>query len=202
MRSATRPSACAAAVRPVVMAVVGTLVVLAAVYLLAYLMAGDKLPKNAQISGIAVGGLSRAVAIDKLTTELGPRATAPMDVTINDKTTQVSPAEAGLTVDYAASVDAAGGGRSFDPRQIAKVLTGGSATSALMVVDEAKLSAAVQDLAAESDQPPGDADPGVQEDEDPPDPSPAWCDSAAGDAATVLEDSIWSARERFRCQRT
>ena len=142
----------------VVVAVVGTLVVLgAAVYLLAYLMAGDKLPKDAQISGVAVGGLTRTAAIDELTTELGPRATAPMDVTINDKTTQIQPAEAGLTVDYAASVDAAGGGRSFDPRQIVKVLTGGSATSAVVAVDEAKLSAAVQDLAAGSDQPPRDA---------------------------------------------
>ena len=120
-------------------------------------MAGDKLPKDAEISGTAVGGLSRAAAIDKLTTELGPRATAPMDVTINDKTTQVQPAEAGLSVDFAASVDAAGGGRSFDPRQILKVLTGGSATTAVVVVDEAKLSAAVQGLAAGSDQPPVDA---------------------------------------------
>ncbi len=76
---------------PIAVAVVGTLVVLAAaIYLLAYLVAGDKLPKNAQISGVAVGGLPRAAAIDKLTTELGPRAAAPIDVTVNDRTSQVA----------------------------------------------------------------------------------------------------------------
>jgi vancomycin resistance protein YoaR len=137
---------------------VGTILVLVVVvYLLAYLVAGDKMPKNAQISGIAVGGLTRAAAIDKLSTELGPRATAPMDLTINDKTTQIRPAEAGLSVDYAASIDAAGGGRSLDPRQIFKVLTGGAASDPVVVVDDAKLTAAVQQLAAASDRPPVDA---------------------------------------------
>ena len=73
-------------------------------YLVGYLMAGDKLPKNAQISGIAVGGLSRTAAIDKLSTELGRRAAEPIDVTVDGQATEVQPAAAGLTVDYEASV--------------------------------------------------------------------------------------------------
>ena len=175
---------------PIAVAVVGTLVVLAAaIYLLAYLVAGDKLPKNAQISGIAVGGLPRAAAIDKLTTELGPRATAPMDVTINDRTSQVQPAEAGLSVDYAASVDAAGGGRSLDPRQILKVLTGGSATSAVVLIDEAKLSAAVQDLAAGSDQPPADASLAYKKTKIRQTAAQPGVTLQTETAATVLEDS-------------
>jgi vancomycin resistance protein YoaR len=142
----------------VVLAVVGTVVVmLGAVYLVSFLMAGDKLPKNAEISGVPVGGLSRAAAIDTLTRDLAPRATEPIEVSVNGKISEVSPPKAGLTVDYAASVDAAGGGRSFDPRKIFWVLTGGSATSAVVVVDEAKLDAAVQDLAGEVDQSPRDA---------------------------------------------
>ena len=76
---------------PVAIAVVGHVVVLvAAVYLVGYLMAGDKLPKNAEISGVAVGGLRRAAAIEKLTTELGPRAAAPIDVTVDGKPTRSS----------------------------------------------------------------------------------------------------------------
>ena len=56
----------------------------------------------------------------------------------------MEPAAAGLTVDYEASVQAAGSGRSFDPRQIFRVLVGGGATSAVIVVDQAKLDTAVQ----------------------------------------------------------
>jgi vancomycin resistance protein YoaR len=142
----------------VVLAVVGTVVVmLGAVYLVSFLMAGDKLPKNAQISGVSVGGLSRSAAVDTLTRELAPRAAQPIEVSVGGKTSQILPPEAGLAVDYAASVDAAGGGRSFDPRKIFRVLTGGSATSAVVVVDEVKLDAAVQDLASKVDQTPRDA---------------------------------------------
>ena len=136
------------------LAIVATVVVmLGAVYLVTFLMAGDKAPKNARISGVEVGGLSRSAAIDTLTRELGPRAAQPMQVIVNRETSEVSPAEAGLTVDYAASVDAAGGGRSFDPRKIFRVLTGGSSTNAVVLVDEEKLDAAVQNLAGTVDQP-------------------------------------------------
>ena len=143
---------------PIVLAVVATAVImLAALYAVAFLMAGDKLPRNAVISGVAVGGLSRSAAIDTLNRELGPRATAPIEVTVNGKVGQVAPDDAGLTVDYAASVDAAGGGRSFDPRQIFRVLTGGSTTEATVLVDETKLESAVAGLAEEANQKPRNA---------------------------------------------
>ena len=136
----------------------GTVVVMVgALYAVAFLMAGDKLPRNAEISGVAVGGLSRSAAIDLLTRDLGARAAEPIEVTVNDEPRQVDPANAGLSVDYAASVDAAGGGRSFDPRQILRVLTGGSATTATVVVDETKLESAVSGLAGQVDQKPKDA---------------------------------------------
>ena len=142
----------------ILLAVAGTVVVmLGALYAVAFLMAGDKLPRNAEISGIAVGGLSRTAAIDVLTRDLGARAAEPIEITVDGEAIQVAPAEAGLSVDYAASVDAAGGGRSFDPRQIIRVLTGGSATKATVVVDEAKLESAVAGLAGQADQKPKNA---------------------------------------------
>jgi vancomycin resistance protein YoaR len=132
-------------------------VMLGAVYLVTFLMAGDKLPKNARISGVAVGGLSRSAAIDTVTRELGPRAAQPIRVSVNGETNEMSTSDAGLTVDYAASVDAAGGGRSFDPRKILRVLTGGSATNAEVMVADDKLDAAVKRLAGKVDQGPRDA---------------------------------------------
>lgn len=143
----------------VVAALVGgaLILVVGAVYLVGYLMAGDKLPKDAQIAGIAVGGLGTDAAVQKLQTELGPRATAPIAVTAGDEKAEIAPAAAGLGVDYTASVELAGGGRSLDPRHIWRVLTGGAEIDPVVVIDQTKLDAAVAALAADVNREPKDA---------------------------------------------
>lgn len=133
------------------------LVLLAGVYLVGYLAAGDKLPKDAEVSGVDVGGLPRAQAIARLSAALGPQADQPQLVTIDGTPASVTPADAGLRVDYAASVAAAGGGKSFDPRKIFQVLTGGSSTEAVVSVDETRLASAVRRLAATFDRRPTSA---------------------------------------------
>jgi vancomycin resistance protein YoaR len=167
-------------------------VLLGAAYLVGYLLAGDKLPRNAQINGIAVGGLSRAAAVDKLSTELGPRAAEPINVTVDGQTSDVQPAAAGLTVDYQASVQAAGSGRSFDPRTIFRVLVGGGATSAVIVVDQAKLDVAVQGLAATFDQPAADATLTYAGTDVKQTPAEAGITVQQAAAATVIEESFLS----------
>lgn len=149
--SSKRAGVVAALVAGVVVVLVG------GAYLVGYLMAGDKLPKDAQIAGIAVGGLSTAAATEKLQTELGPRADAAIAVTAGGEKGELSPGEAGLSVDYPASVELAGGGRSLDPRHIWRVLTGGSDTDAVVATDPEKLTAAVAGLAKDLDRQPKDA---------------------------------------------
>jgi vancomycin resistance protein YoaR len=123
-----------------------------------YLVAGDNVPRKAQISGVAVGGLSRSEAIQKLSVELGARAAEPLNLTVGKKDAQLKPADAGLTVNYAKSVEAAGGGKSLNPVRIVKTLTGGSPIDAVVVVDQPKLQAAVDQLATKTfDHPPVDA---------------------------------------------
>jgi vancomycin resistance protein YoaR len=139
-------------------AAVGGLVVIAGViYVAGYVLSGDKVPKKAQISGVAVGGLSRSEAIEKLSAELGPRAAKPLNLTVGKRETELKPADAGLSVDYAKSVDAAGGGKSLNPLRIFRTLTGGSAIDALILVDQPKLEAAVGELAKDFDGEPVDA---------------------------------------------
>jgi vancomycin resistance protein YoaR len=131
-----------------VAAIVGGVLVLVGILDVAgYLVAGDKVPKKVQISGVAVGGLGRSEAVQKLSVELGTRAAEPIILTVGKKDAQLKPADAGLTVDYAASVEAAGGGKSLNPVRILKTLTGGSAIDAVVVVDRAKLQPAVGRLA-------------------------------------------------------
>jgi vancomycin resistance protein YoaR len=139
-------------------AVVGGLLLIAGIlYLAGYVVSGDKVPKKAQISGVAVGGLSRSDAIQKLSVELGARAAEPLNLTVGEKEAQLKPVDAGLAVDYPQSVDAAGGGKSLDPLRILRTLTGGSAIDAVVVVDQARLQTAVGGLAKTFNQEPVDA---------------------------------------------
>jgi vancomycin resistance protein YoaR len=138
--------------------IAGAIVVLVgAVYLLGYLMAGDRLPKDAQIADVPVGGLSTAEATEKLQSELGERAAAPIAVTAGQQKATVAPDTAGLGVDWTASIELAGGGRSADPRHIWQVLTGGSQTDPVIATDDAKLEAAVAALAKKIDRQPANA---------------------------------------------
>jgi vancomycin resistance protein YoaR len=135
----------------------GVVVILGILYVTGYLVAGDKLPKKAQISGVAVGGLHPSEAIDKLTAELGARAAEPVKLMVRDERAELKPADAGLAVDYAKSVEAAGGGKSPNPVRIVSVLTGGSAIDAVVVVDEPRLKAAVAELSKTFNHDPVDA---------------------------------------------
>ena len=139
-------------------AVVGGLIVIAGIlYVAGYVVTGDKVPKKAQISGVAVGGLSRSQAIEKLSVELGARAAEPLNLTVGEREAELKPADAGLSVDYAKSVDAAGGGKSLNPLRILRTLTGGSAIDAVVLVDQPKLQAAVGGLAKDFNREPVNA---------------------------------------------
>jgi vancomycin resistance protein YoaR len=135
----------------------GVFVIVGILYLTSYLVAGDKLPRKAQISGVAVGGLEPAEAIDKLTAELGARAAEPMNLTVKDDRAELKPSDAGMGVDYVKSVDAAGGGKSLNPVRVFTVLTGGTSIDAVVVVDSQKLQAAVAGLSKSFNHDPVDA---------------------------------------------
>ena len=142
----------------VVLGVLGSLAALVVLlYVVGYLLAGDRLPRNAVVSGVPLGGLTPAEARQTLAEELGPRTSEPVELTAGTRTAAVVPADAGIAVDYGRSVRAAGGGRSLDPRQILRVLTGGSSTRAAVLVDEDRLSTAIAGVAAEVDTEPVDA---------------------------------------------
>lgn len=152
-------------IRPaaVVGGLIGAVVAAAGIlYAIGYFMAGDNLPRNASIAGVAVGGMTQAEATEKLRTDFAPVAERPIAVTLGSsgepEQDELDPIEAGLTVDYEATVTNAGVGRSFDPRRIWLVLTGGAAIDPVILVDQAKLQAAVSGLAEEHNREPKDAE--------------------------------------------
>ena len=155
---ADEPSAEKRLIWVLIAAVGGGLVVLAVIlYVVGYVVTGDKIPRKAQISGVAVGGLSPSEAIQKLSSELAARAAEPLNLTIGKREAQLKPADAGLSVDYAKSVEAVGGGKSLSPLRILRTLTGGSAIDAVVLVDQPRLRAGVGELAEDFNRKPVDA---------------------------------------------
>ncbi|QIK72836.1 hypothetical protein G7070_11825 [Propioniciclava coleopterorum] len=74
----------------------GALVVLlGAGYGVAYAISGNTLAPQTTVSGVEVGGLDPAAAQAKLTSELGPRASAPLTVAAGEKSVQLTPSNWG-----------------------------------------------------------------------------------------------------------
>jgi vancomycin resistance protein YoaR len=135
----------------------GLVVLLGGGYLAGHALAGENVPRNASVAGVPIGGLSVGQAQEKLRSELAARSKAHLVISAGEEQISVAPAEAGLAVDYAASVAQAGGGGSWNPVAILTVLFGGSAHPATVTVDRARLDATVAGLADKVDVPPVDA---------------------------------------------
>ena len=118
---------------------VGLVVLLGGAYAAAYLMAGDKVPANTTVEGVAIGGLHPADAEQRLRTELGARYEAAMTMTDGKgHSVELAPLESGLSLDYAGAVKAAGGA-SLNPVDVFKTLLGGVPTELPKNVDSEKL---------------------------------------------------------------
>lgn len=121
----------------------GLLVILAAGYLWGWARSGDLAPRNAEVAGIAIGGLTSEQATQRLTTDLLPAAQAAITMTGAAEPVLLDPAEAGLGVDLPATLIEAGLGRSWRPVHVWRSLTGGGRTAPVLVVDTDRLSSAL-----------------------------------------------------------
>ncbi|HJE51412.1 MAG TPA: VanW family protein [Tessaracoccus flavescens] len=128
-------------------AIIGVIVLLGGAYVASYFVAGNQLPAKASVDGVDIGGLSPTQAEQKLETELGPKINEPLTVENGDASTTLEPAQSGLGADYAATVANAGGGFSWDPRDIIFSLTGGEAVNLVRTVDQQQLVSAVEQKA-------------------------------------------------------
>jgi vancomycin resistance protein YoaR len=123
-------------------------VILGGSYLAGHLVAADHLPRNASASGVAIGGMSPKEAEQVLRTQLGPKADGALKLIAGDTEVEFSPQNQGVTVDYAATVAQAGGGKwSWNPIDMIAVLFGGSERPAVVTWDEEVLRAEVAKLA-------------------------------------------------------
>jgi vancomycin resistance protein YoaR len=131
----------------------GLLVLFGGVYVTGYLLTSDRVPRGTTISGVDIGGLRPAAAKRTLAEELEERRVAPVMVTAFSQRGRVDPAEAGLDVDIDASVEQAGGGRSWIPARIWDSLTGGDDFDAVVTVDRDALAQELKGFTREVDRP-------------------------------------------------
>ncbi len=140
--------------RLVLVLILALALLLAGGYAAAALAAGDKIPHGTSIAGVDVGGLTRDEAERRLREDLADRADAPLAISVDGSDpVSLTPAEAGLSVDYAASVVAAGGEQAWNPKHLWDYYTGGDDLDAVVDVDDAALSAAVDEVSADTGTP-------------------------------------------------
>lgn len=142
---------------------VGTVVLLGGVYAAGYALSGGTMPPQTTVGGVAVGGQSPEQAEATLTRELAAREQAPLTVTAGEFAVTKAPADAGLAVDHAASIRAAGAQKSFDPRVMWQNFTGGAAHEPVVVRDDTKLDALASELAQQADSDPTNAELAITE---------------------------------------
>jgi vancomycin resistance protein YoaR len=119
-----------------------------------FVVTGLRMPAHATVGGIDVSGLEPTVAEAKVASALGSRSAVPITVVGGGRSFVLQPQRTGLGVDVEASVRAAGGFHSVNPLRVLRLVTGEVNVPLVVKADDAKLSAAVENIAVALDNPP------------------------------------------------
>ena len=130
--------------RVVVLTVLGLAILFGGAYVAAYAFAGEKLPRSAEVAGIDIGGKEHDDAIALLETAFAERGT--IEMTVDGKPARLQAEALGLSVDFAASVEAAGGGRSWKPSRLWDYYTGGDSLEPVISRDDSVMEDALEGL--------------------------------------------------------
>jgi len=122
-------------------------------YAVAYAVAGDRIARGTTVLGVPIGGQTHAEAVATLGRELRDEAAAEIPVRAADADATVRPVGAGLTLDVAATVDAAPA-RSWNPLALARTLLGAAEVDPVARVDRALLRTEVDRIAGAVDRAP------------------------------------------------
>ena len=144
--------------RTITLLLVGLVVLFGGLYAAGYAFTGDKIPRGTTVEGVGIGGMRPAAARAELEEQLGPRAEEPVVLVAEGSRSRITPVEAGLSVDYEASVARAGGERSWHPGRMWDYFTGGEDLDAVVTVDEDSLRKALDPLVKKVAQKPVEGD--------------------------------------------
>ncbi|WP_214106862.1 VanW family protein [Acrocarpospora catenulata] len=131
----------------------GTLTLLLLGYGIPVAVFAGEVPPNTWVAGVGIGGLAPADAEDKLGRALSAAADQPLTAVLPGGRKRLKPAELGLSIDLKATV-AAAADQSLNPVGVARSLFGRRDFTVRVRVDQERLAAAVDKLAAETDRTP------------------------------------------------
>jgi len=143
--------------KAVLVALATVLLLAGGLYAAAGAFASDRVPRGTTVAGVEVGGKSPEQARRTLERELADRLEAPITVTVEGESVEVSPQEAGLALDLDGTVEAAGAGDSWAPDRLWDYWTGGDEVDPVLDVDESALEATIERLGSELGTEPVDA---------------------------------------------
>lgn len=123
--------------------IVGLMAVASVAFLVDYLATRNDVPRGAQVGGVAIGGLSHAEAEAKLDSELGELALRPVTVRADDMQSRFTPAQAGISPDWAQTV-AAAGEQSANPLQRLRGLLTTYEVEIVSAADDSRFQPAVK----------------------------------------------------------
>ncbi|HAT6523256.1 TPA: hypothetical protein JAJ78_001770 [Corynebacterium striatum] len=85
--------------------IVGLLLIAGIAYTWDVIANQGKVPRATSVGGVDISSMERTAAVEKLERELGDVETKPVNVTSGEKSSQLVPAESGLTLNYQKAVD-------------------------------------------------------------------------------------------------
>lgn len=138
----------------VLMVTGGVLIVGVVLYAVDLMLSAGDVPRGVVVSGVDVGGMSRADAEAKLRRELEPRLTEPVPVSAGDVRASLDPVRSGLGLDWASTL-AQAGHQPLDPLDRIRSFFTKHQIDVVTTVDPDELSRAVGKLATDRlDHPP------------------------------------------------
>lgn len=175
--------------RTTIIVIVAAVLALAAAYVATAFFASNGMPRHTQVAGIDVGGLSEAEAKRTLDEQLAPRAEKPIEITAEDNSAKIDPADAGIVLDTQATVNR-GAGFTLNPVRIYERLFDDNVIDPVITVDESKKSV-IEEVGSEMSTEPVDATLAYDEDG-----KPKVTDSSDGtivtaDAIRETIDASW-----------
>ena len=138
--------------RIIALAVGAVVIVLVGVYTMLVFALGDRVPRGTTVAGVEVGGLSHGATEARLRERLVPRSERAMRLTADGKTYTLDPAEAGLALDVPATAAEVYVPKTFNPVSMVRALVGGGEVAPVLTVDQERLDASLDKLAAKIDQ--------------------------------------------------
>lgn len=135
----------------VVIAILLVALLVGGLYGVAYAFAADRLPRGTSIAGTSVGGMSPAEARATLDDVFADRGA--VEVTVAGARETLTTEQLGFALDLDATVEEAGGGRSWDPRRIWDYYAGGDEVDPVVDVDDSAFEETVARLEKEHGRP-------------------------------------------------